>query len=120
MNRRSRRDEESSRFHPHPQANHRRPADFSALISIGVTPRECEVLGWVADGKRDADIARILGIAPKTVGKHIEHVLAKLHAENRTAAASIARELVTRLQPASGPGRQSQPVLVQPESFKRI
>ena len=69
----------------------RRPTEnFSELRSIGLTSRECEVLRWVAHGKRDADIARILGIATKTVGKHIEHLLAKLHAENRTAAVSVA------------------------------
>lgn len=71
--------------------------DFTALKAIGLTPRQCEVLGWVAHGKRDADIAKILGIAPKTVGKHVEHLLAKLHAENRTAAASLALERLRRL-----------------------
>ncbi len=71
--------------------------DFTALRAIGLTPRQCEVLGWVAHGKRDADIAKILGIAPKTVGKHVEHLLAKLHAENRTAAASLAHERLRSL-----------------------
>lgn len=69
-----------------------RGIDFTGLRSAGFTPRQCEVLGWVAHGKRDIDIARILGISPRTVGKHIEHLLAKLHAENRTAAVSLARE----------------------------
>lgn len=75
-------------------ASHSRtPKDnFKQLQKIGVTPRECEVLSWVAHGKRDADIAKILGVAPKTVSKHVEHLLAKLHAENRTAAVSVARE----------------------------
>lgn len=67
------------------------------LRKIGLTPRECEVLGWVAHGKRDADIAMILGIAPKTVSKHVENILAKLHAENRTAAAHAARERIREL-----------------------
>jgi DNA-binding CsgD family transcriptional regulator len=71
--------------------------DFGALRGIGLTPRQCEVLGWVAQGKRDADIATILGISPKTVGKHLEHLLAKLDAENRTAAVSIALERLPRL-----------------------
>ena len=73
--------------------NHTRPADFSALReAMGLTPRECEVLGWVAHGKRDAEIGRILGISPRTVGKHIENFLAKLHAENRTGAVSAAHQ----------------------------
>ena len=72
---------------------HRTPAEnFGDLRDNGLTSRECEVLSWIAHGKRDADIAKILGIATRTVGKHIEHLLAKLHAENRTAAVSLARE----------------------------
>ncbi len=51
------------------------------------TQRECEVLHWIREGKRDAEIAVILGISAKTVGKHIEHILAKTGAANRTAAA---------------------------------
>lgn len=75
-----------------------RPSEnFALLREIGLTPRQCEVLGWIAHGKRDADIAKILGIATKTVGKHVEHLLVKLHAENRTAAASLARDRVSEL-----------------------
>ena len=66
--------------------------DFSPLHAIGLTRRECEVLGWVAHGKRDAEIAAILGISRKTVGKHLEHLLSKLHVETRTAAVSTAHE----------------------------
>jgi len=35
------------------------------------------VLAWVNQGKRGAEIAAILGIVRKTVGKHVEHLLAK-------------------------------------------
>jgi len=73
-------------------------ADFSLLKAIGLTPRQCEVLAWVACGKRDAEIARILGIAPKTVGKHLEHLLAKLHVENRTAAVSNAIDRLRQIE----------------------
>lgn len=84
---------------PKPRPASRSPfaADFTPLRAIGLTPRQCEVLCWVAHGKRDADIAKILGISPKTVGKHLEHLLAKLHAENRTAAVSLAHEHLRRL-----------------------
>ena len=47
---------------------------------------------WLAQGKRDAEIASILTAAPKTIGKHVEHVLAKLGAESRVAVTLIARE----------------------------
>lgn len=65
--------------------------NFTRLRAHGLTSRECEVLHWIAQGKRDTEIAAILAAAPKTVGKHIEHLLRKLHAENRGAAVSVAR-----------------------------
>lgn len=61
------------------------------LRKIGLTRRECEVLLWVCRGKRDAEIAGILGVATKTVSKHVEHILAKLGASNRTVASNVAR-----------------------------
>lgn len=64
---------------------------FLSLRALRLTRRECEVLGWIVAGKRDAEIAAILGISARTVGKHIEHVLAKLSVETRTAAANVAR-----------------------------
>jgi len=54
-----------------------------------LTRRENEVLGWVAAGKPDRDIAEILDVSPKTVGKHIERILAKLGVDNRTSATSL-------------------------------
>ncbi len=67
-----------------------RPAELTRWSSaLNLSPREREVLHWLAEGKRDGEIARILGLAPKTVGKHVEHVLAKLGVRNRTAAAAL-------------------------------
>ena len=59
----------------------------------GITPRENEILHWIREGKRNSEIALILGISPRTVGKHVEHVLEKLGVETRTAAARAAFEL---------------------------
>jgi DNA-binding CsgD family transcriptional regulator len=56
----------------------------------GLTEREAEVLEWVARGKTDPEIAVILGARPRTIEKHVEHILAKLGVENRTTAALIA------------------------------
>jgi DNA-binding CsgD family transcriptional regulator len=53
---------------------------------VGLTAREREVLAWVARGKTNAQIARLLWLAPGTVGKHLEHVYAKLGVSTRTAA----------------------------------
>ena len=53
-----------------------------------LTERETEVLRWLAAGKSNPEIAAILDLAPGTVKRHVEKVLAKLGAENRTAAAA--------------------------------
>ena len=59
-------------------------------LAFGLTPREAEVLYWVARGKTNRDIGDILGSSPATVKKHLEHVYEKLGVETRTAAASLA------------------------------
>ena len=69
---------------------------FSQLYQRGLTPRECDVLGWITQGKHDAEIAVILGCAAKTVSKHVEHILEKLDAETRLAAAHTALEWLSR------------------------
>jgi DNA-binding NarL/FixJ family response regulator len=58
-----------------------------------LTARESEVLLWVGRGKTNRDIAEILGMSPRTVNKHLEHIFAKLGVETRTAAAAAARRL---------------------------
>ena len=55
---------------------------------IELTAREREVLAWVARGKTNPEIARLLWLAPSTVGKHLENVYAKLGVKTRTAAAA--------------------------------
>ena len=54
-----------------------------------LTPREHEVAMWLVEGKRDAEIAKILGISPRTAQKHVEHIRVKLAVETRTAAARM-------------------------------
>ena len=51
-----------------------------------LTVREREVLQWVAAGKTNAQIADILDASPRTIGKHLENIYAKLGVETRTAA----------------------------------
>ncbi|MEI8235409.1 MAG: DNA-binding response regulator [Verrucomicrobiota bacterium] len=64
------------------------------LQTLGLTPREAEVMAWVAQGKSNSDIATILVSSPRTVAKHIEHIFAKLNVESRTAAVAEARRLL--------------------------
>jgi len=65
-------------------------ADHAAVEQLGLTPREAEVLHWVREGKTNKDIGTILRTSPRTVGKHLERVFAKLGVETRTAAAARA------------------------------
>ncbi len=69
--------------------------DFTSALpleELGLTPREAEVLLWIAQGKSNADIALLLGMAEQTVKKHALHIFEKLGVENRYAAGLSARE----------------------------
>jgi DNA-binding NarL/FixJ family response regulator len=50
-----------------------------------LTKRELEVVEWIAAGKRNAEIGKILGCSSRTVQKHVQHILEKLHLETRIA-----------------------------------
>ncbi|MDQ5980375.1 MAG: hypothetical protein QG602_3352 [Verrucomicrobiota bacterium] len=67
------------------------------LTKLGVTPRQAEVLYWVAQSKTNAEIAIILGTSPRTVEKHVEQLFERLGVENRVAAAALANEQLRRL-----------------------
>ena len=69
-------------------------AAHKRLSGAVLTPRETEVLSWLAKGKTNRDIADILGMSPRTVNKHLEHIFEKLGVETRTAAAAIASSLL--------------------------
>ena len=64
-----------------------------AIASLGISPRECEVLEQLAAGSANKVIARELGISPNTVKTHVARLLEKLGAANRTEAIARAREL---------------------------
>lgn len=66
------------------------PAYPTLSARFQLTEREVEVLRWVACGKTNRDIGDILGLSPRTVNKHLEHVYVKLGVETRTAATSVA------------------------------
>ncbi len=66
-----------------------RSNDAARLQQAALTPREGEVLSWLAKGKTNRDIADILGMSPRTVNKHLEHIFDKLGVETRSAAAAI-------------------------------
>jgi DNA-binding NarL/FixJ family response regulator len=66
------------------------------LEALGPSPREAEILNWVAQGKSNAEIGAILKISTTTVKKHLVHIYDKLGVESRHAAALRALELLSR------------------------
>jgi DNA-binding CsgD family transcriptional regulator/tetratricopeptide (TPR) repeat protein len=61
--------------------------------TLGLTPREAEVLTLVARGYTNREIATTLVISDRTAGVHVSHILHKLNAPNRLEAAAIAHRL---------------------------
>jgi DNA-binding NarL/FixJ family response regulator len=57
---------------------------------VALTPREVEVLGLVARGLGNKEVGDILGTAPGTVKAHVQSILSKLGARDRTHAVTIA------------------------------
>jgi DNA-binding NarL/FixJ family response regulator len=71
------------------------PAEVAARLADhysdeGLTSREIEILQQIAEGNRNRDIARKLFISEGTVKVHIQHIMAKLGANDRTQAITIA------------------------------
>ncbi|MEV4754517.1 AAA family ATPase [Micromonospora sp. NPDC049559] len=64
-----------------------------AVSSLGLTPRESEVLRLVAAGHSNRRIAEDLYISQKTASTHVSNILTKLGASGRTEAAAIAHRL---------------------------
>jgi predicted ATPase/DNA-binding CsgD family transcriptional regulator len=58
--------------------------------SLGLTPRERDVLRLLAQGSSDKEMADALFIGLRTVETHVSNLLAKLGARNRAEAAAIA------------------------------
>jgi LuxR family transcriptional regulator of spore coat protein len=79
-----------------------------------LTRRESEVLELVANGLSAKEVAYKIGIAPRTVERHIENVRMKMRARNR--AHMVAQAVLTGVL-ALGPGteRQCQGCLFHPE-----
>jgi DNA-binding NarL/FixJ family response regulator len=59
---------------------------------VQLSPREREVLGLVAQGKTNAEIALVLVLSEHTVHRHVSNILAKLGTSSRAAAVGTAVE----------------------------
>jgi DNA-binding NarL/FixJ family response regulator len=69
------------------------PEGESLEKTLGLTPREVEVLTLVARGYTNREIAAALVISVKTASVHVSHILRKLEAPNRLEAAAIAHRV---------------------------
>ncbi len=58
----------------------------------GLTSREVEVLGLVAEGLTSAQVAQRLFLSPRTVHRHLNSIYRKLGVSSRTAATRFALE----------------------------
>ncbi len=76
-----------------PAALRRGPRATTRTHPAGLTQREAEVLGLVAAGLRNAEIAERLYLTPKTVSHHLSAIYSKLGVETRIEAAQAAAQL---------------------------
>ncbi|ARF57554.1 helix-turn-helix transcriptional regulator [Streptomyces gilvosporeus] len=68
-------------------------AEAAPVASLGLTPRERDVLRLVADGRSNRQIADALFISPKTASVHVSNILAKLGVSGRGEAGAVAHRL---------------------------
>ncbi len=74
-----------------------RPAAFDgnpkAREALGISPRELTILGEIAAGRSNKEIAAHLNVSPNTVKSHVARLFETLGAKRRTDAINRAREL---------------------------
>jgi DNA-binding CsgD family transcriptional regulator len=70
--------------------------DLEKLALLGLGPRATEVLYWASQGKTNAEIGTILGMATGTVKTHLKAIFDRLGIENRTSAAVVISGLLGR------------------------
>ncbi len=71
----------------------RRQTGPLALLNT-LTPREKEVLGLIAQGKRNKELSQLLDLSTKTVEKHRSNIIKKLRIENPKILPALARNAV--------------------------
>jgi NarL family two-component system response regulator LiaR len=73
------------------------PVDFvrdqRKLASLGITPRELEILELIAEGLSNKEIAARVHVSENTVKTHSSRVFDKLGARRRTQAVQLGKEL---------------------------
>jgi two-component system, NarL family, response regulator LiaR len=67
--------------------------DHARVSKLGITPRELEILGLIAGGLSNREIAARLFVSENTVKTHSSRVFDKLGAKRRTQAVQLGKEL---------------------------
>ncbi len=78
-------------------------ADLAAVVA-GLTPQQLRVLGGIAAGKLNKQIAYEMGVAETTVKAHVTVILRRLGVHSRTQAALVASRLAFAPPPPAGEG----------------
>jgi len=78
-------------------------AESQSARDFGLSPREVEVLEWIATGKSNSVIAEILGISPHTVDTIVRRIFSKLDVNDRTTAAIRGLGAGLLRRPKEGP-----------------
>jgi DNA-binding CsgD family transcriptional regulator len=66
----------------------------SALLAVGLTTREADVMALLARGRSNADLATSLGISTRTAEKHVQNSFRKLEVKTRSSASARVWDLV--------------------------
>ena len=82
-----------SRLFPRRAAAEGFVANDTVRETLGISEREFEVLGLLAAGRSNKEIANALNVSPNTVKTHVAKLYGKLEVTRRTAAIVRAREL---------------------------
>jgi ATP/maltotriose-dependent transcriptional regulator MalT len=82
-------------------ASGRPPAGSDAAARFGLSEREREVLGLLAEGRSNPEIAEALFISRATARTHVGNVLAKLGVHSRAEAVAVAHRLGLLDRPGS-------------------
>ena len=70
-----------------------RPEDANGFASVSLSNRQLEILGLLAQGKTNTEIARALSRSPNTIKLHVSAILRHLNVKSRTQAALLASKV---------------------------
>lgn len=74
-----------------PAESHRTDESIDEVLHLaGLSERQLEILGFLAQGKSNAEIARALHRSPNTIREHVSAILRRLNLKSRTQAALLA------------------------------